>query len=413
MPLTDTKCRNAKPLKRPYRLSDSKGLHLEVRPSGAKLWRYRYRYFTIAGDKKIWKENLFAVGDYSSMTLEQARAERIKARELVKQGIHPSHARAADKHARIEANESTFEAVATDWLQVKKAGWSPRRYKQVEGVLKNDVFKHVGRLPIDTITARQMLSVIQRLIDRGAPTVAQIAWNVSAKVFGVAKKRGLLKSSPISDLEGVIPRPPVQHRKPLSRKDIPTLVRGIGTYDGERPTAIALGLLMLTFVRPQEMRGAAWSEFDLDRAEWRIPAARMKMREAHIVPLSSHALVLLRELQGITGNRPYLFPNHRRPRSHMAATTMNRALVSLGYDGKFTPHGFRATASTMLNELGYRPDIIERQLAHKERNKVRASYNQAEYLDQRREMMQGWADLLDQIAKDDGKVVPGKFQKVA
>jgi integrase len=423
MPITDTKCRNAKAVGRPYKLSDAKGLHLEVRPTGAKLWRYRYR---IAG-----KENLFALGEYAAVpagetgaeaqhrrdgrrfTLEEARQERSRARALVKQGLHPSHVRSAQKRDRLEANENTFEFVAKEWLAVKKPGWSAGRAKQVEGVLTRRIFPHVGNLPIDSITARQMLHVVKKIVDDGAPTIAHLAWNTSAKIFAAAKKTGRLTASPISDLSDVIPRPTVQHHKPLERRDIPKLVKGIGAYEGERTTAIALGLLMLTFVRPQELRGAEWGEFDLAAAQWRIPGARMKMRDPHIVPLSTHALTLLHELHALTGSHRYLFPNHRRPTSHMAATTLNRALVALGYTGKFTPHGFRATASTMLNELGYRPDIIERQLAHKERNATRASYNQAEYLDPRQEMMQGWADLLDQLAKGDGKVVPGRFQKAA
>ena len=423
MPLTDTKCRSAKPTKQPYKLTDGKGLYLEVRPSGTKLWRYRYRIGH--------KENLFALGEYASaparespahakaradgrrFTLEEARQERARARALVKQGLHPSHVRRDRKLARLEANENTFESVALEWVAVKKAGWSAGRIKQVENVFKNDVFPHVGKLPIDSVTARQMLYVVKRLVDRGAPTVAKIAWSAAVKVFAVAKKTGRLTASPISDLTDVIPLAPVQHRKPLERRDIPILVKGIGTYKGERTTAIALGLLMLTFVRPKELRGAEWTEFDLDRAEWRIPAARMKMRDTHVVPLSTPAMTLLRELQALTGGHQYLFPNQRRRRSHMGTTTMNNALVSLGYSGKFTPHGFRATASTMLNELGFRPDVIERQLAHKERNATRASYNQAEYLAERQKLMQTWADLLDQIAKDDGKVIPGKFQKAA
>jgi integrase len=423
MPLTDTKCRNAKPAEYPCKFTDGKGLYLEVRPTGAKLWRYRYR---IGG-----KENLFALGEYAAapagettteaqqrmngrhFTLEEARHERGRARALVKQGLHPSHVRSAQKIARLEANENTFEFVAREWLAVKRTGWAPVRTKQVERVLTRDVFPHIGKLPIDSIAPRQMLHVVKKIVDRGAPTMAQLAWNTSVKVFAAAKKTGRLNASPISDLQDVVPRPPVQHRKPLDRREIPNLVKGIGAYQGERTTAIAIGLLMLTFVRPQELRGAEWAEFDLDRAEWRIPGSRMKMRDTHVVPLSTHAVTLLLELHTLTGDHRYLFPNHRRPRSHMSGTTLNRALELLGYGGKFTPHGFRATASTMLNELGFRPDIIERQLAHKERNSTRASYNQAEYLDARREMMQAWADLLDGLAKGDGKVIPGKFQKAA
>src|SRR5450759_1900017 len=233
MPLTDTKCRTAKAAVLPYKLTDTKGLHIEVRPSGAKLWRYRYR---IAG-----KENLFALGEYvvapageteaqakarredRRFTLDEARQERARARALVKQGTHPAHARMAQRHARLEANENTFEFVAREWLAVKTPKWSSRRARQVESVLTSRVFPRVGKLPIDSITARQMIHVVKKIADDGAPTIAQLAWNISAKVFVAAKKTGHIKASPISDLTDVIPIPAVQHKKPLERRDIPKL----------------------------------------------------------------------------------------------------------------------------------------------------------------------------------------------
>ena len=418
--LTDTKCRNAKPAERPYKLTDAKGLYLEVRPSGAKLWRYRYR---IGG-----KENLFALGEYAIVpkgetdgdarrrkeggrfTLEEARQERIKARAHVKQGLHPSHIRSSQNMARLEANANTFEAVANEWLTTKKVEWAPSRTRQVERIFAREVFPQIGRLPIDSVTAQQMLTIANRVVKRGAPTIAQIAWNTSGKVFALAKKTGRLKVSPISDMNDVIPRTPVKHHPPLTRKQIPQLVNGLATYVGERQTVIAMQLLMLTFVRSNELLGAEWPEFDLDAAEWRIPGSRMKMREDHIVPLSSQAVALLGELHDLTGSGKHVFPNRQHPRKFMARSTLHRALCVIGFAGKFSPHGFRATASTMLNELAYRPDVIERQLAHCERNDVRGAYNRAEYLPERRVMMQQYADMIDALAQDE-KVIPSKRRR--
>ena len=213
---------------------------------------------------------------------------------------------------------------------------------------------------------------------------------------------------PAAALKGAIHRPKVQHSKPLTRKQIPDFLKALENFGGYRTTAIAMRLLMLTFVRTVELRGAEWVEFDLDGAEWRIPAERMKMREPHTVPLSSQAVELLNELHALTGGQRLLFPNYRRPKTCMTATTLNRAIERMGFGGKFSGHGFRATASTMLNELGYRSDLIERQLAHAERSKVRASYNQAEYMPERIAMMQAWADLIDEMAKPQSNVTPIK-----
>ena len=202
-------------------------------------------------------------------------------------------------------------------------------------------------------------------------------------------------SDPAAALKGAISRPRVEHRKPLSCDDIPKLLEALDTYGGYRTTVIALRLMLLTFVRTIELRRATWEEIDFDRAEWRIPAQRMKMRAPHLLPLSREGMELLKELQTLAGGQQWLFPNYRRPRTYMTATTLNRALERMGYGGNFSAHGFRATASTILNEMGFRPDVIERQLAHAERSKVRAAYNRAEYLVERRQMMQSWSDFVE------------------
>lgn len=408
MPLTDAKIRNTKPGDKPIKLTDGGGLYLEVRTTGAKLWRYRYR---IAG-----KENVFAVGEYFNdkrgehISLDQARGELDKARALIKQGIHPAHNRQAGRLATNAENANTFEAVAREWIAKKKQGWTPYYLRQVERFHDADVFPYIGNLPIRNVTAAHLLEIVRRIEGRGAETVALLVRQWASAIFryGVATLRA--DTDPAAALKGAIVRPKVEHHKPLSRDQIADFVKALDSYGGYRTTVIALRLMLLTFVRTVELRAAHWTEIDLDRAEWRIPAERMKMREPHLVPLSRQAIELLRELHTYTGGRGFMFPNYRNPKTCMTATTLNRALERMGFNGKdsigFSAHGFRATASTILNEIGYRPDVIERQLAHAERNKVRASYNQGEYLEERRAMMQQWADLTEEMAKSESKVTP-------
>lgn len=390
MPLTDAKIRNAKPGPKPAKLADGGGLYLEVRPTGSKLWRFRYR---IAG-----KENIFAIGEYPSIGLAEARAEHGKARALVKQGIHPSHNRQAERLSSQVANANTFEAVAREWISKKSPRWTAYYLRQVTRFLESDVFPHIGKLPIRTVTSAHLLEVIRRIEARGAETVALLVRQWSSAIFRYAVATLRADGDPAAALKGAIHRPKVEHHKPLSRKQIVDFKDALGKYGGYRTTVIALQLMLLTFVRTVELRKAEWSEFDLEHAEWRIPAERMKMREPHIVPLSRQVVDLLRELRTYTGGRGFLFPNYRSPKECMTATTLNRALERMGFNGKgsigFSAHGFRATASTLLNEMGYRPDVIERQLAHAERDKVRASYNHAEYMEERTAMMQEWADFL-------------------
>lgn len=401
MPLTDAKVRSAKPAPKPYKLNDGAGLHLLVRPTGSKLWRYRYR---IDG-----RENLFAIGEYladkrgSHVSLDDARAARDSARALVKKGIHPSHSRQTERIAARAANANTLEAVAKEWIEKKQSGWSPYYLKQVESFFAADVFPQIGKLPLRGITAAHVLDVVRKIEKRGAASVALLVrqWLSAVFRYGVATLRADV--DPAAALKGAIHRPKTEHHKPLTQAQLADFVTALGKFGGFRTTAIALHLMLLTFVRTVELRAARWEEIDLEAAEWRIPAERMKMRQMHIVPLSSQAVALLKELKTLTGERELLFPNYRNSKSCMTPTTLNRALERMGFNGKdsigFSAHGFRSTASTMLNEMGFRPDVIERQLAHAERSKVRASYNHAEYMKERQEMMQAWSDTIDRFAK--------------
>lgn len=421
MPLTDSKIRNAKPEPKPYKLTDDGGLYLDVRPSGAKFWRYRYR---IAG-----KENIFTLGEYAQaprgetkeqaqarcdagmLTLAEARAKREEARALVKQGIHPSHHRQAQKAEQAARNANTFEAVAREWIaKQKQPRCTPAVLQQIERQLKANVFPYIGNLPIRSVTAPHVREILLRTEGRGVPTVAVMVRQYVSAIFRYAGQLGLVDADPAALMKGLITPPKTKHHKTLTREELRQLLHALDGYDGRPTTAFALRLMLLTFVRTKELCGARWDEIDLDRAQWCIPAERMKMREPHFVPLSRQAVALLRELHTHTGGREHLFPGDQNPSKSIPLDTLNKALKKLGFNGKgtigFSGHGFRGTASTILNETGFRADVIERQLAHAERNQVRASYNHADYMEERRAMMQRWADLIDEITTGKSNVLP-------
>jgi len=404
VPLTNVAIKKAKPKKKPYKLSDFGGLYLLIKPNGSKLWRWKYR---IDG-----KENVYSIGAFPAVSLVDAREERDSARVLVKQGIHPAHDRQAQKAAQVEDNANSFNAVAKCWIDQRKLKWAPNYLSQIESTLAADVSPYIGNLPMRSITAAHLLAIIKRVEKRGAATVAILIRQWCSAIFRYAAAHLLADADPAAMLKGTIDKPKVEHHQPLTKKDIPKFIAALESYVGYRPTAIALKLLMLTFVRPVELRAAKWKEFDLDAPEWHIPAERMKMRQPHLLPLSRQAVELLLELQTYTGSSGLLFPNYRSPKTYMSATTLNRALDRMGYGGRFSAHGFRSTASTMLNEMRYRSDYIERQLAHAERDKTRASYKRAEYFPERKEMMKTWANMIDEMAKPVSKISPIKQGRV-
>lgn len=402
IPLTNISIRNAKRRATPFKLTDSNGLYLEVRPSGTKLWRYRYR---IAG-----KENIYAIGQYFAdkktghISLEVARRARDEARTLVRQGIRPAHERTSRLSVQIVANANTFQAVAQEWISQNRRRWSDTYVRQVEKILTANVFPSIGNLPIRAVNAAQILAILKRLEKRDATTVALLIRQWCSAVFRYAVATLRADGDPAAALRGAITRPPIEHSRPLSREELQSLANSLEKYGGTRTTIIALLLMLLTFVRTKELRAARWEEISFLRVEWRIPAERMKMRDEHIVPLSTQAVILLQELHKITGDKTFLFPNQRRSQICMSATTLNRALERMGFSGRgtigFSAHGFRSTASTILHESGFSSIVIERQLAHQDRNKVRATYNQASYLRERRMMMQEWADIVDEIIQE-------------
>jgi integrase len=391
--LTDTKARNAKPQAKSYKLQDGLGLFLEVRPSGAKTWRYRY---WIDG-----KDGIFTIGDYPGVTLAEARKGREWAREQAKLGLNPTQVKATEKASRMSAAATTFEVVAKEWIEHSHGSWSLAYKMNIENVMFKDAYPVIGAIPIRSVEAIHLLKVIRAIEKRGAPSVAVLFRLWAGQLFRYAIIEQYVTGDPSVALKGAIKRKQVRHNPPLTQDDIPKFVAKIEVNGGWPPMRIAMKLMLLTFLRTQELRMGEWSEIDFAAAEWRIPSARMKMAkymlpgEVHIVPLSHQALALLRELQKLTGNRAHLFPNIRNPKDCMSRTAINRAIERMGYGGEFSGHGFRSTASTFLHEQGWNENAIERQLAHAERDKVKASYNHAEYLPVRREMMQAWADWID------------------
>ncbi|MDA8163665.1 MAG: integrase arm-type DNA-binding domain-containing protein [Desulfobacteraceae bacterium] len=395
--LTDPRVRQAKPGKKAYKLFDGGGLYLQVSPQGSKLWRLKYRF---GG-----KEKLLSIGSYDKgISLKRAREERDKARELLAEGIDPAAAKQQAKHAERERVENSFRALALEWAETYGARWTESHRHQVMASLEADAFPSLGELPVKEITPPMVLEVIRAVEGRGALDVASRVLQRTNAVFRYAIHTGRATYNPAADMQGVLKTRKVEHRAAISRAELPELLQRLDAYPGDPITKLALKLIMLTFVRSGELRGARWEEFDLEQQEWRIPAERMKMRAPHIVPLSAQALAVLEELKAFTGRFPLLFPSQRDFGKPVSENTMLYALYRLGYHKRATVHGFRALASTILNETGFRPDVIERQLAHVERNKVRAAYHRSEYLEERRKMMGWWGAFIERQANEE-KVV--------
>ncbi len=391
MPLSEVKARNAKPKVKPYKIADGDGLFLLVTPAGGKYWRLKY-YFD-------GKEKLLALGVYPEVGLADARERRIDARKQLAAGKDPTQEKKESKRLTRLTSANSFEIVAREWLEKQECVWSERYFNTTQWRLETYMFPPLGQRPIAEITALDVLEALRGLEAKGILDTTRKVKQVVEKVFMYAIATGRAERNPVPDLRGALKTPVVKHRAYLTEADLPLYLQKLDAYDGNVQTKLALRLLLLTFVRTTELRAAQWNEIDWNKAEWRIPAERMKMKELHIVPLSSQAMTVLRELETLSGKKAYVFPNEHNPATFMSENTMLYALYRLGYHSRATGHGFRSTASTILNEYGFRPDVIERQLAHGERNKVRAAYNHAQYLPERRQMMQWWADYLDRLTE--------------
>ncbi len=398
MALTDAAIRKAKSTEKTQRLFDGGGLYLEVSPAGGKWWRLKYRY---GG-----KEKRLSLGTYPDTGLADAREKRAAARKLLAAGIDPSEQRKAVKAAGEERAANSFAVIAAEWLALQKPRMAAATLEKAQWTFDELLNPWIGNRPIAEIEAPELLKLLRRIEDRGAHETAHRTKQRAGQVFRYAIATSRAKHDPSADLRGALA--PVVSTSRAAITDpvkVGDLLRAIDTYQGSLVTKCALRLAPLVFVRPGELRKAEWAEIDLDGAQWRIPAARMKMREEHVVPLAQQAVAVLRELHPLTGCGQYVFPSYRGKARTMSENTVNAALRYMGFDkDTMTGHGFRAMASTRLNEMGWPPDVIERQLAHAERNKVRAAYNRAQYLDERTRMMQAWADYLDGL-KAGGKVV--------
>ena len=401
-PLTPSAVANAKPKADPYRMPDGRGMFLLVQPNGSRWWRFKYRR------PDTHKENLLSLGTFPDVSLRKARERRDEARRLLADGIDPGDKRKAEQAAGAE----TFEAIAREWFAKYAPNWAPGHSSKIIRRLELDVFPWIGGKPIASVTAPDVLAVLRRIESRGVIETAYRAKTNIGQVMRYAIATGRANLDPTPSLRGALAPSPERHHATITDPDrIGELLRAIDSYAGDYTTRAALLLAPLAFVRPGELRHAEWTEIDLDAGEWRIPADKMKMRAPHIVPLASQATAILRDLQPLTGSGRYVFPGARSRKRAMSENTVNAALRRMGFDkGTMTGHGFRSMASTLLNEQGWHRDAIERQLAHAERDAIRAAYNYAEHLPERRKMMQAWADYLDTLRAGTRKVVPIKHK---
>jgi integrase len=368
------------------------GLCLEIRPTGARPWRYRYRF---AG-----KANMLHLGDYPTMSLQDARRERDRQRDLLARGVDPSDARRQSRLLAQVAADDSFEGVAREWMKTQ-GKWSESTRQKAVWLFETYAFPWIGKRPIGSITPPEMLVLLRRPESLGKLETAQRLKQRAGQVFRYAIGTSRAERDPTTDLRGVLTTVHVQHHASVTDKQaVGQLMRDIDAFAGQFVTACALKLAALVFVRPGELRQWEWAELSPDGGEWRIPGSKMKMGVTHIVPLSTQARTILEELRPHTGRGKYVFPSMRGPTRPMSENTINAALRRMGYaSNQMTAHGFRSMASTLLNEEGFNGDWIERQLAHCEKDGIRGAYNYAQYLPDRRKMMQAWADLIDTMRK--------------
>lgn len=399
MKLTDAKLRS---LTEPGRYFDGGGLYLQAEAKGGRYWRLKYRF---GG-----KERLLALGVYPDVPLKLARERRDEARRVLATGQDPGELRKAAKAQAQHEAATSFEAVAREWLGHQSARWQAGTLAMIRTSLEADVFPKLGPRPMAQVKPAEVMALVKAIEARGAgETAGRVLQRVKA-VFRYAVVHERIESNPMLDLQPseVLKPRQVRHRAALADKDLPPFLAMLDAYQGDPTTIAGLRLLMLTAVRPGELRGAQWTEFDSEAATWRIPAERMKMKREHIVPLSRQALQVIEAQRAISGTDPsgLVFPSPFYPGKAMSENTLNSALARMGYKGEHSAHGFRALFSTVANECGHDPDAIERQLAHVERNEVRAAYHRAAYLEARATLMQWWADYLD--GRKGGKVVKMK-----
>ncbi len=404
MVLTTLQIKNAKEKAKLYRLADASGLCIEIKPSGSKLWRYRYR----ANGKQL----MIGLGKWPEVTLEQARKKRDEAKAQLADGKNPSLERKAQKLRRMAEGENTFERVARSFIAIKAKGLNPHYAEQTITRMEQYIFPKLGALPITEITTPDVVRVIEKIGEAGTVETAHKIKRLISQTFRYAVRRGMCQYNPAADLWGILPPSEEKHHPCIPPAEMPELLRKMADYNGDPLTVAAIHLLALTFVRTGELIGARWEEINLAKAEWHIPKERMKMKRPHIVPLSKQAIAILKGLQPLTGDKEHVFHSQRGKSKHISNTAVLMALRRMGYQGRMTGHGFRTMASTILNEQNYKADWIERQLAHEDGDKVRSAYNRAEYLLERKKMMQDYADLLEKMRESNGANIHTLNKKV-
>ncbi|MDV1908458.1 tyrosine-type recombinase/integrase [Klebsiella pasteurii] len=404
MKLTARQVDTSKPKDKPYKLSDGGGLYLLVNPNGSRYWRLKYR---IAG-----KEKLLALGVYPDITLAEARQKRADAKKVLAAGGDPGQEKQEEKQAKEQAVANSFERLAMEWHAHKSTSWSEGYAEHLLMYLKKDIFPFIGQKAITDISQVEMLNVLRKMEQRGVLDKLKKTRQACRQIFTYAIITGRAEHNPVSDLAGALKSPKQQHYPHLLVDQIPDFLRALSEYSGSTITRNATRLLMLTGLRTIELRASEWVDIDFDKGAWNIPAERMKMRRPHLVPLSSQVRELLEEIHQLTGRGKYVFPGRNDAGKPMSEASINQVIKRIGYDGKATGHGFRHTMSTILHEQGYNTAWIETQLAHVDKNSIRGTYNHAQYLEGRREMLQWYADYMQALESGEN-VVHGSFGKRA
>jgi len=386
MKLTARQVSTARPMEKAYKLADGGGLYLLVNPNGSRYWRMKYRY---AG-----KEKLLSIGVYPDITLAEAREKRAEAKRMLAAGNDPSVAKQAAKEERAREVNNSFELLALEWHEYKKPNWSSGYADDILEYLRKDIFPYIGKKAITDIKPMDMLSVLRKMEMRGVLDKLKKTRQACRQIFTYAVITGRAEFNPVADLAGALKTPKQQHFPHLKASELGQFIEAVKNYSGSKVTQNATLILMYTGVRTIELRAAEWQEFDFKNDLWQIPKERMKMRRPHLVPLSNHVKAMLLEVQSLTGRGKYVFPGRNDAGKPMSEASINQVIKRVGYGGRATGHGFRHTMSTILHEQGFNTAWIETQLAHADKNTIRGTYNHAQYLEGRREMMQWYADLL-------------------
>ena len=391
MKLNDRQIKNAKPAEKPFKLNDGKGLYLYINTGGGKLWRFDFSY--------NGKRKTLSIGKYPTISLVEARQAAENARRLLVSGQDPSEAKQQAKRERQTAALNTFESIARRWHSDNLIRWKENHAARVLRYFETDVFPVIGAMSIQEIRVSDIKAVLDGVMVRGVNNTAEKIREWTGAIFDYAVMLEIVETNPAYSLRKYIPAKQTDHRPALPREELTEFFRRLILAEIEPQNRIALILNMLTFLRSTELRGGQWNEIDFDAAMWTVPAQRMKHEKTapkppHAVPLADWTLELLAELKELTGNTPFLFPSRTKTDGFISDATISRIIERMGYKGRVTPHGFRSLASSVLNEQGFNPDAIERQLAHIENNKIRAAYNRADYLNERKEFMQWYSDFL-------------------